>query len=253
MCFLNVNVNTCFPLPTQLLTVKAQNTVIDKKNTLPLREGKYVEVILEDHGVGISSEHLSRVFEPYFTTKQKGSGLGLATAYSIIKNHDGYITVNSELGVGTTFSIYLPASEKRLPVEKEAIAEVPITGTGRILVMDDEDVIRQFLLQELTEVGYDVALSSDGAEAIDLYKQAREAGQPFDAVVLDLTVPGAMGGKQTIKKLLEIDPEVKAIVSSGYSTTDIIADAQEYGFKGVVAKPYKMADLENVLQSVLKK
>ena len=233
--------------------VKAQNTVISEKSTLPLSSGKYVKVTIKDQGVGISKEHLDKIFDPYFTTKQKGSGLGLATAYSIVNNHNGYITAKSQLGVGTTFYLYLPASEKLLPVKKEEVVKTPLTGRGRILVMDDEDVIRQLLLQELTEVGYEVELSRDGAEAIELYKQAKKQERPFDAVILDLTIPGGMGGMEAIRELLKIDSEVKAIVSSGYATDPIMADYKRYGLKGVIAKPYNITQLEEKLHTLLRK
>ena len=210
-----------------------------------------MEIAIEDHGVGISKEHLRKIFDPYFTTKQKGSGLGLVTVYSIIKNHGGYINVKSKLGVGTTFQIYLPASEKLIPAKKEEVAETTVAGKGRVLVMDDEEIIRALLHLELTDIGYEVELTVDGAQAIEQYANAKDSGKPFDAVILDLTVPGGMGGKDVIKKMLEIDPSVKAIVSSGYSTDPIMSDFVEYGFSGVVAKPYKIEQLEKALHSIL--
>ena len=236
-----------------ILNIGAKNTVIQKGGALPLPKGNYIEITIADHCVGIPQEHLSKIFDPYFTTKQKGSGLGLATAYSIVKNHGGYITAESTPTVGTTFHIYLPASKKRMPrKEKEAAAQPALLGKGRILVMDDDEIIRQLLDDELTSVGYEVELTVDGAEAIEHYRKARESGQPFDAVILDLTIPGGMGGKEAINKLLEIDPNVKAIVSSGYSTDPIMSDFKDYGFSGVVAKPYKVEQLEKTLHSLLK-
>jgi two-component system cell cycle sensor histidine kinase/response regulator CckA len=222
-----------------------------RKGPLPLPRGNYVEITVKDQGTGIAKGHLERIFEPYFTTKQKGSGLGLATAYSVIKNHDGHISVSSELGTGTTFTIYLPASSKPAPVKKKVVAEAPIPGKGRVLVMDDEPAIRQLLKRMLTGTGYEIELSQDGKEAIAKYTQVREAGRPFEAVIMDLTIPGGMGGKETISNLLEIDPGVKAIVSSGYSTDPIMADYDKYGFSGVVAKPYVAADLEKTLRNVI--
>jgi PAS domain S-box-containing protein len=234
-----------------VLNIGAKNRVVKTRTTLPLPEGNYVEITIEDHGVGISREHLSKIFDPYFTTKQKGSGLGLSTAYSIVKNHGGYITAKSKLGVGTTFHIYLPASEKPIPVEKEAVTETAVAGKGKILVMDDEGVIRKLLHDELTDFGYEVELTDYGAEAVERYKESKKSEKPFDAVILDLTVPGGMGGKEVIKKLLEVDPNVKAIVSSGYSTDPIMSDFREYGFSAVVAKPYTMEQLERTLRSIL--
>ena len=235
------------------INIGAKNTVIKRKEALPLPKGNYVEVTVVDHGVGIPREHLDRIFEPYFTTKQKGSGLGLATAYSIIKSHDGYVTTESELGVGTTLRIYLPASRKRIPRRAKEVVQQPslLPGRGRVLVMDDEEVIRNILSKMLPHAGYDVELTSDGAEAIEHYARAKESGQPFTAVIMDLTIPGGMGGKEAIKKLLEIDPNARVIVSSGYSTDPIMSDFKEYGFSGVVAKPYQIAEIEKALRNVL--
>lgn len=237
--------------------MRAENTVIEKEDGLPpasqaggLKEGRYIKISIEDQGVGISKEHLSRIFDPYFTTKQKGSGLGLTTAYSIIKSHDGYMNVESKLGEGTRFDIYLPASEKKI-VKKEVVEEILSAGKGRILLMDDEEIVVDVARKMLESLGYEVESTSDGAEAIDLYKKAKESGNPFDIVIMDLTVPGGIGGKEAIKRLLEIDPGVRAIVSSGYSNDPVMSDFKRYGFKGVVAKPYKVKDLAEVLRRVI--
>ena len=237
------------------LKIEARNTVIRARNALPLRKGKYVEITMVDHGIGISEEHLRRIFDPYFTTKQKGSGLGLATTYSIIKNHDGHITINSELGAGTAVHIYLPATGKKPQSKEKTTAETPVEGKvegrGRVLVMDDEESIRELLSEELTDIGYEVELTSGGAEAIEIYQKAGESGQAFDAVILDLTVPGELGGKEVIRKLLELDPGVKAIVSSGYSVDPVMADFEKHGFSAVAAKPYRIEELEETLRSIL--
>ena len=236
-----------------VININARNTELKDKSTLPLSKGRYVKITVVDQGVGIRKEHLDKIFDPYFTTKQKGSGLGLATSYSIVKAHGGYITVDSNPTVGTAFQIYLPASKKPAAAVEETKAESVTTGEGRILVMDDEEMVRDLLYAELTEVGYNVELASDGAEAIDRYSKAKESGQPFDAVIMDLTIPGGMGGKIAIKKLLEIDPQAKAIVSSGYATDPVMSEYDKYGFKGVVTKPYRVAEIEKTLQSLSKK
>ena len=237
-----------------IINMSAKNTAIRTGSSLPLRKGKYIEIRVEDHGTGIRKEHLERIFDPYFTTKQKGSGLGLATTYSIIKNHNGYITAHSELAVGTTFHIYLPASQNPISVKKEVIVEDTLAnGKGRILIMDDEEVIRELLLQELSDAGYEVELTKDGAEAIEQYAKAKKSGQPFDAVIMDVTIPGGTGGKEAIKQLLEIDPEVEVIVSSGYANDSIIVDFRDYGFRAAIAKPYKITELEKTLHSVVKR
>ena len=235
------------------VNVEAENLVISRRRTLPLPRGNYVEITIRDYGIGIAKEHLARIFEPFFTTKQKGSGLGLATSHSIIKKHDGHIAVESKLGAGTTVHVYLPASMETAPIREEVIEEAVLVGNGRILVMDDEETIRKLLYAGLTEVGYEVQLTNDGAEAIERYSEAKKAGQPFDAVILDLTIPGGMGGKEAIKKLLELDPDVKAIVSSGYATDPIMSEYKEYGFSAVVPKPYSVAQIEKTLQGLLRK
>jgi len=193
---------------------------------------------------------LPKIFDPYFTTKQKGSGLGLATAYSIIKKHGGHIAVRSDLGVGTTFTIYLPASGKDLLVKAEA-PQRPLVGQGKILLMDDEEIVREVAGQMLTYVGYEVKFARDGAEAIALYSQAKEAGQPVDVVIMDLTVPGGMGGREAIQKLREVDPQVKAIVSSGYSNDPVMAEFRQHGFRGFVAKPYKIQELSQAVHRAI--
>lgn len=235
-----------------VIKIGAKNTVVGTESNLPLRKGRYVEITVEDHGVGIPKEHLNKILDPYFTTKRRGSGLGLATTYSIIKNHNGHITVRSEMGVGTNFSICLPASDKLIPVKKESVPDTRITGRGKILVMDDEEMIREMLGSILAFAGYQVELASDGAEAIERYIKAKERGEPFAAVILDLTVPGGMGGKEAIEKLLEVDPEVRTIVSSGYPNDPIVANFGEFGFKGVATKPYATKDLERTLRGILK-
>ncbi|MFC2072191.1 PAS domain S-box protein [Chloroflexota bacterium] len=236
-----------------VINLNARNTDIADKRTLPLSKGRYVVITIVDHGVGIKKEHLDRIFDPYFTTKQKGSGLGLATSYSIIKNHDGYITADSTLGVGTTFEIFLPVSKKLVVEVEETNAKGVIAGGGRILVMDDEEIVQQFLLSGLTGIGYEVVLTKDGVEAIESYVKAKESGQPFAAVIMDLTIPGGMGGKEAIKKLLEVDPDARVIVSSGYATDPIMANFEEYGFSGVITKPYIIEKLGETLFKLLTK
>ncbi|MFC1966505.1 PAS domain S-box protein [Chloroflexota bacterium] len=251
--FNNIIINAVQAMPGGgIINIRGRNLVVDKKSILPLSKGNYIEIEIEDYGTGIPKDHLNRILEPYFTTKQKSSGLGLATAYSIIKNHGGHIAVDSTPTVGTTIRLYLPASKKQVPKkEQEGIGAVPF-GKGKVLVMDDEEIIRALLHQELTSNGYEVEVTEDGKEAIERYRGAKEAGQPFDIVILDLTIPGGMGGKEVIKKLLEIDPKVKAIVSSGYATDPVMANFEEYGFKGVIAKPYTVEKLEKVLRSILR-
>jgi PAS domain S-box-containing protein len=231
------------------ITILAENVHINSKEPLPIKDGDYVVVSVEDHGSGISKKHLARVFDPYFSTKHKGHGLGLTTSYSIIKNHGGLLVVESELGTGTVFRFYLPASKKKQNGQAEAVENIHV-GKGSILLMDDEEDVREIAKEMLTHLGYEVMTAVDGRQAIDLYSKAKEDDAPFDAVIMDLTVPGGMGGKETIEKLLEMSPSVKAIVSSGYANDPIMANYQEYGFSGVVPKPYRIEDVSLVLQDL---
>jgi nitrogen-specific signal transduction histidine kinase/CheY-like chemotaxis protein len=233
-----------------LIKVSAENISLDVKDILPLKKGRYVKIIIEDQGIGIPKEHLQKIFDPYFTTKKKGDGLGLTTSYSIIKNHNGHIQVESEPGVGSTFMIYLPASPKKI-TKKKLPEEKILPGKGRVLVMDDEEVVREVVGDLLAILGYEVEFAKDGDEAIEIYKKAKASAQPFDAVIMDLTVPGGMGGKESIQRLLKIDPEIKAIVSSGYSNDPVMTDFMKYGFSGIVAKPFKIEKLNQVLHQVL--
>ena len=233
-----------------ILKVRAENITADIDKPFLLKGGKYIKISIEDSGIGIPEEQLARIFDPYFTTKQKGSGLGLATTYSIIKNHDGHIIVESKLGIGTIFHIYLPASGKEVPAKKD-LEEGPIAGNGKILIMDDEADIREAAGEALTFLGDEISLAENGIKTIELYKKAIESRNPFDVVIMDLIIPGGMGGKETVKKLIEIDPHIKAIVSSGYSNDPVIADFEKYGFRDFIIKPYKVEDLGKVLHRVL--
>jgi len=181
------------------IRIWAENVIVGAEQGLPLKDGKYVKVSIKDQGIGIMEDDLPKIFDPYFTTKEAGSGLGLAITYSIINKHGGHITVESEIGAGTTFTILLPALEKETfrvkPIEEEQIYK----GKGRILFMDDQEAIRDMIKRMLNQLGYEVELTTDGIEAIELYKEAKASGQKFDAVILDLTIPGGMGGKETIR------------------------------------------------------
>lgn len=229
------------------IRISARNIVIGKNNILSLGGGKYVLIEIEDSGVGISKHHIQKIFDPYFTTKQKGSGLGLATSYSIIKRHGGALDVKSEPDIGTTFFIYLPASDEKLSL-KETGREALSVGKGKILVMDDEEMIltvAQFMLEAL---GYDIEVAKNGEQALEKYSAALASGRPFDAVILDLTVRGGLGGRETIEKLIEIDPEVRTIVSSGFSDDPILSNYKNYGFKATLSKPYRIEELGRTLQ-----
>ncbi len=210
----------------------------------------HVEISLRDAGGGIAPEHLAKIFDPFFTTRSGGSGLGLAIAYSIIKKHDGVIDVESQLGVGSTFSIHLPVSQIIPPSDRLRPAADSAEGQ-RVLFMDDDPDIRDLGGAILGLIGYDATLTREGSEAVAVYQGAMEAGRPFAAVILDLTIPGGMGGKETLRRLKEINPAVRAIVSSGYSNDAVIADFRGSGFVAMVAKPYRMEDLARALNEAI--
>ena len=217
--------------------------------------GRYVKISVEDEGIGILPENLPRIFDPYFTTKEEGHGLGLAGTYSIIQRHGGYISVESEVDAGTAFTFYVPASANSVAEIEEnqplpATEELGPIGNGHILVMDDEEMIREALGELLKELGYDVAFARDGVEAIALYRETLEQGLGFDAVIMDLTIPGGMGGKEAIQELLAVDPTVKAIVSSGYSSDPVMARYEDYGFSAVLTKPLRLDDVTQVLEKI---
>jgi PAS domain S-box-containing protein len=210
-----------------------------------------VEIMVRDRGMGIPPEHLPRIFDPYFTTKEKGSGLGLATSYSIVRNHDGMIDVSSELGKGSTFMIYLPAA---CTAQEQAVASVAGYATGRtcrVLVMDDEPIVRVVAGELLRELGHDAEFAEHGDSAIEKYRRAMAENRPFDVVILDLTIRGGMGGLDTLRKLKEMDPGVKAVVSSGYSDDEVVATYQQHGFRSFLKKPYDMRELCRILDDVM--
>ena len=236
----NVVINSRQAMPSGgRITVKAENVKVEDES-IPVRKGNYVKITIQDTGIGIPKEYISRLFDPYFTTKQKGSGLGLTVAYSIIKDHEGYITIDSELGKGTTVEIYLPAV-----LEKEEEKTLKLERL-KVLVMDDEEIVLSVLKEMLNTLGHEARTASNGEEAIELYKKEK-----FDLVILDLTVPAGMGGQETMERLLEIDPNVRAIVSSGYSNDPIMSEYEKYGFKAVIAKPYGLEELKEAIKKAI--
>jgi PAS domain S-box-containing protein len=260
----NLIVNAVESMPDGgLIKVRAENCIISSEiahQVLFVSEGNYVKISIQDHGVGIPEKHLSQIFDPYFSTKnmgiQKGMGLGLSTTYSIINRHNGCISVESRVGIGTIFTLFLPAGKKdirELPLLERHKPEKTEIRTRRILLMDDEEGIRKLSKQRLNQLGYETELAKDGSQAIDLYKKAMDSGRPFDAVILDLTVKRGMGGKDAVKALLKIDPQVNAIVSNGYSNDPVMTDFRAYGFTGSLAKPNKKEDLIEALKKIIKK
>jgi signal transduction histidine kinase/CheY-like chemotaxis protein len=234
--------------------IHAENINVTAENGLPLKEGRYVKWSVKDHGRGIPREHLSKIFDPYFTTKPAGSargkGLGLTICYTIIKKHDGFITVESEQGVGSTFLVYLPALSLKGPVTEKDGDQV-FTSKGKILVMDDEEAVRNSIGIVLHYLGYEVEFARDGSEAIDLYKGAKEKDQPFSAVILDLNVTDGKGAKETIKELLQIDPQIKTVLTTGYTNDPVASEIGKYGFSAAIAVPYDLEKMKDILSTLI--
>ena len=236
------------------INVAVSNHLHKSDDSLPLAPGPYIRITVEDQGVGISGKHIDRIFDPYYSTKRTGKGLGLATTHSIISRHHGHISAESALDKGTTFNIFLPAVADTRKIESANVAanNVAHSGKGSILVMDDQAQVQRMLERILKSFGYSVAIANDGKEAIDIYRAALEEGNSFSLVVLDLTVPGGLGGAETLTELKKIDEKVKAVVSSGYSTDPVMANYEAYGFSGVLPKPYIKSQVGTLLDQVLR-
>jgi len=247
----NLVINAVQAMPDGgVIRAHIENFYLPQESPLPLTAGKYIKLSLEDTGPGISNADLNRIFDPFFTTKSQGNGLGLATVYSILEKHDGYITVDSKLGKGTLFTLYLPASKKQMDARATTTPKLS-TGSGKVLVMDDEEAIREVLGSMLQTLGYEVAFAEHGKQMLDTYSAELHNGSPFSAVLMDLTIPGQMGGKEAIGHLLKLDPKAHAIVSSGYSTDPVMSDFGRFGFQAAVSKPYNLEELSNTLSEVL--
>ncbi len=249
--FNNLSINAMHAMPEGgRVNVKMENLTLSANIVSTLPAGDYIKIVFSDSGTGISSEHLSKIFDPYFTTKTRGSGLGLATVFSILKKHGGHITVESEDGAGTTFTIYLPATREDAHPdnsEKDTLTK----GYGNILVMDDEELVRETAGGMLTMLGFQVQFTEDGEKAVALYKKSLQEKNPFLVLIMDLTIPGGMGGKEAVAKILEMDPEAKAIASSGYSTDPVMSEFKKYGFAGVITKPYRIQQMSEAISKVL--
>jgi two-component system cell cycle sensor histidine kinase/response regulator CckA len=226
------------------------NIAADSEMPAVLKNGEYVLISIQDNGQGIPEEFRERIFDPYFTTKEGGSGLGLATSYSIVRNHGGIIVVESLLGKGTTFRIYLPAVLEKIQEQELAVAPTEVCS-AKVLIMDDEEMIREVTGNLMRALGHECEFAEKGESAVAMFKAARDGGCPFDLVLLDLTIRGGMGGAETIRELLAIDPEVKAIVSSGYSDDAVLSDYKNWGFKMFLKKPYKLEELQRAVNLLL--
>jgi len=251
----NIVINAAQAMPGGgTLTVTARNETLAETNDMSLNPGSYVRLTIADQGCGMPEAVMTKIFDPYFTTKSAGNGLGLASAYSIVTRHGGHIGVDSVLDRGTVFTIHLPSigeTYSAYTTESAAESAGEQHGGGSILVMDDEAMIRDFTSAMLQELGYQVTTCTGGAEAITLYQRALRSGSPFAAVIMDLTIPGGIGGKEAAQQVLAMDAKAKLIVSSGYSNDPIVSDYSAYGFSAAVAKPYRIHDLGQILISLL--
>ncbi len=248
--FQNLTINADQAMPEGgLLNVKVENTNLSAGRFSSLPAGHYLKVIFSDDGIGVGERYVKKMFDPYFTTKKKGKGLGLAVAYSIVKKHNGLIYAKSKKSCGTDVFVYLPAVEGKKNVVEE---ETKLWhGKGKVLVMDDEDQVLRLAKEMLEHLGYSVTTAVNGEEAVLFFEKAYGTDCPYDIVILDLTIPGGMGGKDTIIKLQEIDPGVKAVVSSGYANDPIMSNSEAYGFCAVMPKPYRINTLSQTLSKVV--
>jgi two-component system cell cycle sensor histidine kinase/response regulator CckA len=253
----NIVLNSVQAMPHGgVIRVSLVNDEIAPGSKAAFTAGRYVKLVIADSGVGIRPDILPRIFDPYFSTKKPGSGLGLATVYSIIKKHQGHIDVDSTPGQGTTFTLWLPAADTSSAEPPPAPALAPVTAaapvrTARVLLMDDEESIRQLGATLLQRMGLEVTVVAEGAAAAREFSDARRDGRPFDLVILDLTVPGGMGGRETLEAIRRMDARVPAIVSSGYSSDVMLADFRSLGFQAMVAKPYEIDQLTGTVKQVL--
>ncbi|MFO7761491.1 MAG: ATP-binding protein [Thermodesulfobacteriota bacterium] len=248
----NIIINAKEAMPEGgVIEVTCRNLAGEKIHILSLEKGDYVEVAIKDQGIGISDSQIDKIFDPYFTTKQAGSGLGLAITHSIISKHGGRISVESGKDKGVAFYIYLPAhreKEEEIPVEGRGER---VRAKGKIMVMDDEELVRDVAFRMLTYLGYEVILAEDGEEAVLKYRDAMDSSEPVDLVIMDLTIPGGMGGREAIGELHQIDPRARAVVSSGYSNDPVLAHYCDYGFSATMVKPFRLKELDDLLADLL--
>lgn len=232
------------------IQISAENLIISKSSALPLKEGRYVMITIEDQGTGLSEVELKTLFDPFRMGNKEGGSLEFASAFAIVQKHHGHITAESHFGMGTTFCIFLPAIQEQQKLATEAFA-VHSSKKGRVLVMDDEEIVRVVVERLLLQCGFEAELTKDGVEMLGHYRKAKESGRPFEAVILDLVIQNGMGGREAMKHLLQYDPEVRVIVSSGYSNDPIMANFKEYGFSGFLPKPYKLDELKRAMKEVV--
>ncbi len=234
------------------ITLKAENVTLENNLAVFKASGDYIKITIADEGPGIKSKDIAKIFDPYFTTKKDGHGLGLAISYSIIRRHEGHITVTSTPARGTEFIVYLPATFKKEDQGKKEFTSID-TSPRKALVMDDEKAILDITEKMLNRLGVKIVGTLNGEEAVEIYRQALSQGAPFDFCIMDLTVPGGMGGRETLEKIKEIDPDAKAVVSSGYANDAVMVKPENYGFIRAIVKPYQLTDLQQILNELFGK
>ncbi|MBD3419423.1 MAG: response regulator [Chitinivibrionales bacterium] len=249
--FNNVMINARQAMPSGgKLQVSVENCTVKTGEIHGLESGEFLKIAIKDDGVGIPDTLISKIFDPFFTTKDTGSGLGMSTSYSIVRKHDGVILIDSQVGAGTTVTIYLPAGSAALATAPDEGGQARKIG-GRILVMDDEEVMRDVAQGMLELLGFDVVCTRDGEEAIDVFREYMNSGNAIDIVLLDLTIPGGMGGEETMRAIREIDKSVAGIVASGYADSPVLSHPEQYGFAGKMEKPYRSATLAKAIEEAL--
>ncbi len=226
-------------------------TSADKIFLLSAKDGKYVKIFIKDSGIGIPEKLIDKIFDPYFSTKQEGSGLGLAICHSIVTKHDGTIFVDSSPDTGTSFTICLPALDNQISPSQAKTEKRKVLFQAKILIMDDEEMVREVIKGMINMLGHEVILSTNGTEALNLYQEAMISGNPISLIIMDLTISGGMGGKDAVREVHNIDPKAKVIVSSGYSNDPVMANFRDYGFCAKIVKPFEFQDLSRVISQVL--
>jgi PAS domain S-box-containing protein len=249
----NITINAKHAMPEGgTITICCANiTDAATESLLSVTNGKYVQITIQDTGIGIPKKIINKIFDPYFSTKQEGSGLGLAICFSIINKHDGYITVDSISGKGTIFSIYLPAMLDKTSANIDIPGIAKPAKAVKVMIMDDEEMLREVAQSQLTVLGHETVLVTNGVQAINKYQELQDKGQPVDVVIMDLTVPGNMGGEEAARKLLQVDPQAKIIVASGYSNDPVMSNYRKYGFGAALSKPFDLKELNSAITSVL--
>jgi PAS domain S-box-containing protein len=244
----NIVINALQAMPSGgVIEISAGNILLGEKEHPSLVKGDYIKVSVKDTGIGIPKDIMPRIFDPFYTTKTKGHGLGLATCYSIIKRHGGAIDVESEPGKGSVFHVYLPASSQPAS-EDAAMPVVKQSGGGTVIVADDEEILRVTVQKMLESIGYSAVCKNDGGEAVDFYVRETAAGRRVAAMIFDLTIPGGMGGVEAVQEIRKLDKDLPVFVASGYADNSVMKNPVRYGFTASICKPFTIAELSEMLK-----